>query len=520
MAAMTRQSRVGRMPLRLFVVAGCLVVLAAAIGIERLDGGSAVASAASSASGTASAGSATAASLAPTAQSSDESATQSATSAASSGVAVESAIARTPAPSTGSGASVGPTIDGLVPGSVNATSINLSAEYVATVRLNFGTRTFIVSSTMNVTNTSGKAIDRLELNTIAARLGRMTLTTTRVDNVPVHATVSDQTIHLPLGGILEPGATTTVRIAYRATLRSTTSGSSWLFTRTNGVLEAHRWLPWISVPTAFDRPNHGDPFVTPVSPLVRITIVADRPIRWATTGEQVASSGNTKTFEARNVRDFAFVGAPDYRITSATVNGVIIRVLGRPGFPLSTVLAAAKTALSREARLLGAYPYRTYEVAQTAGGFGMESPGLTWIPAGAGSLGYLVAHETAHQWFYGIVGNDQARQPYADEAAADFVARHVLGLRRTSRCSSARLDLSIYRYSAACYYEDIYIQGGNFLDDTRKKMGSTAFWAGMRDYLATYRFMIAGTKALLNTLDAHTPLNLIPRYRTRFPSMY
>jgi hypothetical protein len=514
MATMTRQSRVGRMPLRLFIVAACLVVLAAAIGIERLNDGSAVASAASSAS------TASAASVAPTAPSSDASATQSAGSAASSSVAVESAIARTPAPSTGTVGVVGPTIDSLVPGTVNATSINLSAEYVATVRLNFGTRTFIVSSTMTVMNTSGKAIDRLELNTIAARLGRMTLTTTRVDNVPVHATVSDQTIHLPLGGILEPGATTTVRIAYRATLRSTTSGSSWLFTRANGVLEAHRWLPWISVPTPFDRPNHGDPFVTPVSPLVRITIVADRPIRWATTGEQVASSGNTKTFEARNVRDFAFVGAPDYRITSATVNGVIIRVLGRPGFPLSTVLAAAKTALSREARLLGAYPYRTYEVAQTAGGFGMESPGLTWIPAGAGSLGYLVAHETAHQWFYGIVGNDQARQPYADEAATDFVARYVLGLRRASRCSSARLDLSIYRYSAACYYEDIYIQGGNFLDDTRKKMGSTAFWAGMRDYLATYRFKIAGTKTLLNTLDAHTPLNLIPRYRTRFPSMY
>jgi hypothetical protein len=507
MAGMTRPPRVGRTPLRLFVVIACLVVLAAAIGIERLGDGSAVAAS------TASTGSATSTGDIATAARSAE------PPAPATAVAAESAIARTPAPSPGT-AGAGPTTDGLVPGTVNATSINLSAEYVATVRLNFGTRSFLVSSTMTVTNTSGKAIDRLELNTIAARLGQMTLTVTRVDDVPVHATVSDQTIHLPLGGILEPGATTTVRISYRAILRSSTTGSNWLFTRANGVLEAHRWLPWISIPTPFDRPNHGDPFVTPVSPHVRITIVADRPIRWATTGEQVASSGMTKTFEARNVRDFAFVGAPDYRITSATVNGVIIRVLGRPGFPISTVLAAAKAALSREAKLLGAYPYRTYEIAQTAGGYGMESPGLTWIPAGAGSLAYLVAHETGHQWFYGIVGNDQARQPYADEAATDFVARYILGLRRASRCSTARLDLSIYRYSAACYYEDIYIQGGNFLDDTRRKMGSTAFWAGMRDYLATYRFKIGGTRALLNILDAHTPLNLIPRYRTRFPSMY
>jgi hypothetical protein len=413
-----------------------------------------------------------------------------------------------------------PTSNGLVPGSVNATSINLSADYVATLRLSFATRSFQVSSTMAVTNTSGKAIDRLELNTIAARLGHMTLTSTRVDGVAVSASVTDQTIHLPLGGILEPGATTSVRIAYRATLRSDSAGSDWLFTRANGILEAHRWLPWISIPTPFDRPNHGDPFVTPVSPRVRVTIVSDRAIRWATTGDRVGGTGLTAIYEAHDVRDFAIVGAPDFAHATATVNGVVIRVWSRPGFPASAVLAAATTALAREAKLLGSYPYRTYDLAQTAGGYGMESPGLTWIPTGAGNLLYLVAHETGHQWFYGIVGNDQARQPYADEAATDFVARHILGLRRASRCSTARLDLSIYRYSSACYYEDIYIQGGNFLDDTRAKMGSTAFWAGIRDYLATYRFKIGGTNALLDTLDAHTPLNLVPRYEPRFPSLY
>jgi hypothetical protein len=418
-----------------------------------------------------------------------------------------------------------PAVDGanatsIVPGSVNRTSLNLTTEYDATVNVDFGARSFRVSSTMRVTNTSGTSIDRLELNTIAARLGRMTLTMTRVDGTPVHATVSDQTILLPLGGILEPGASTTVAIHYRATVRSDTAGSNWLFTRANGILEAHRWLPWISRATPFDRPNHGDPFVTPVSPHVRVTIVSDRRIRWATTGEQVGGSGSTGIFEARNVRDFAIAGAPDYRLLSAPVGNVVVHVWYRPGFPASSVMAAAKTALSREATLLGPYPYKTYDLAQTAGGYGMESPGLTWIPTAAGNLPYLVAHETGHQWFYSIVGNDQARQPYADEAATDFVARYALGLRRASRCSTARLDLSIYRYSSACYYEDVYIQGGNFLDDTRKTMGSTAFWAGIHDYLARYRFKIAGTKTLLDVLDEHTPLNLVPRYEPRFPSLY
>jgi hypothetical protein len=375
---------------------------------------------------------------------------------------------------------------------------------------------------MIVTNTSGKAIDRLELNTIAARLGRMTITLARSDGHDVHPTVTDQTIHFPLGGTLPPGGTVAVRIDYRATLRSDTAGSNWLFTRAGGILEAHRWLPWISKPTPFNRPNHGDPFVTPVSPRVRVTIVSDRRIRWATTGDLTSPTGTTTRFEARNVRDFVIAGAPDYKTVSASVGGVAIHVWYRPGFPAARVLAAARTALSREAKLLGAYPYRDYDLAQTAGGFGMEAPGLTWIPSGvpAGNIPYLVAHETGHQWFYGIVGNDQARMPYADEAATDFVARYILGLRRGSRCATARLDLTIYQYSSTCYYETIYIQGGNFLDDTRRRMGSAAFWAGIRDYLATYRFKVTTTKGLLDTLDRHTPLNLVPRYEPRFPGIY
>ena len=423
-------------------------------------------------------------------------------------------------PDPGDGAAA-PTVDAIRPGSVNATSMNLTAEYLATVTVNFGTRALRVNELIIATNTSGKAIDRLELNTVAARLGGMRIVRASVDDVAVHPTVTDQTIHFPLGGILDPGAQARVRLTYSATLRSTTTGSNWLFTRANGILEMHRWLPWISKPTPFNRPNHGDPFVTGVSPRVRVTIISDRAIRWATTGEPAGGSGLTRKFEAVNVRDFALAGAPDYAVRSATVGGVVIRVWSRRGFPAATVLSAAKTALSKEAALLGPYPYPTYDLAQTAGGFGMESPGLTWIPTGAGNLGYLVAHETGHQWFYGIVGNDQARQPFDDEAATDFVARYALGLRRASRCSTARLDLTIYQYSSACYYEDIYIQGGNLLDDTRKAMGSTAFWAAIRDYLATYRFKIATTQALLRTLDDHTPLDLgATRFRSRFPSYY
>ena len=184
--------------------------------------------------------------------------------------------------------------------------------------------------------------------------------------------------------------------------------------------------------------------------------------------------------------------------------------------------AAARAFRGLQERL-GDYPYPTFHVVQSAGGFGMESPQLIWIPTGVASsnLRYLVTHETAHQWFYGLVGNDQARQPFADEAAADFVARDLLGIRRASHCSTGRLDLDIYHYSDACYYERVYIQGGNLLDRARVKMGSAAFWPALRGYLAANRHRLVRTSTLLDALDAATPINLgAELFEPRFPRLY
>jgi hypothetical protein len=215
-------------------------------------------------------------------------------------------IGRAPAPMTAT-----TTTTGIVPGSVNRTSLDLISTYGVGLRLNFATRRFIADTTITVVNTSGGPIDRLELNTIAARLGGMRLTMVTVGGTPMRATIDDQTIIVPLGGILEVGASTKVRVVYSATLRSTLTGSNWLFTRTNGILEAHRWIPWVSRRTPFNRPNHGDPFVTPVSPFVHVSITSDRVLTYATPGSRIAETGVGQTFEKTNVGDFAFPAAPD-----------------------------------------------------------------------------------------------------------------------------------------------------------------------------------------------------------------
>ena len=219
----------------------------------------------------------------------------------------------------------------ITPGSVNRTSVNLTASYAVTLALRYGSRAFSVDSTATITNTSGGPIDRVELNTIAARLGGMTLRYVQVDGVNVARRVKDQTIIVGLGGILAAGATVKIRVKYHATLRSTLAGSNWLFTKVNGIVDAYRWIPWVSRETPFSRPNHGDPFVTPVSPLVQLRIVTDRKLRFAVNANRmsVSSNGLTQTFEARNVRDVTITAAPDFRTRTTYVGKVQVRYFYR-----------------------------------------------------------------------------------------------------------------------------------------------------------------------------------------------
>jgi hypothetical protein len=410
----------------------------------------------------------------------------------------------------------------IVPGSVNRTSLALEATYDARIRIGWESRNVKVESVATILNTSGTDIDRVELNTAAARLGGMTLTGAFVDGTAVKASVSDQTIVIPLGGILPAGGSATVEVRYAARLKTSLSGSNWMFTKANGIANLYRWLPWVSRKTPFDRPNYGDPFVTPTSPYVRVRIVPDRTLKVATSGEKVATEGLIQTFEARNVRDFTITASPSFVTSSTTVGSVKIVGIARSTTIANRLRDEGARAFGKLKALLGSYPYPTLRVVQSAGGYAMESPALVWLPYGLESsrYRYLVTHEVAHQWFYGLVGSDQAREPFTDEAAADFVTRYILSSRRGSTCSNRELDHTIYYYSSSCYFEAIYIQGGNLLNTARTRMGSSAFWAALRGYLADNRYKLVGTDTLLDALDDGTSLNLSQLFRPRFPGLY
>lgn len=402
-------------------------------------------------------------------------------------------------------------------------SYRLQAAFEASVHLAWRQRRVDVSTTIRLRNSSGGPVGRIHLNTLAARLGDMELLEVSVDGDRVDHAVRDQTLTLHLAEPLPEDGEAEVRVSYRATIGTSTAGRDHLWTMSGGVARLYRVIPWPSRRVSFGPSRHGEPFVTPASSALRVTLSASRPVVWATSGRRISRVDGREVVVLRDARDFAITASPAY----GTLRGMSRD--GQTRIIVHTIredphlwLRLARRELARFEERLGEYPYRTFRIAEIDRPTAMESAALVWLPRGRSrsNYAYLMAHETAHQWFYGIVGNDGERDAFADEAVADFLARHALGILRDSRCPRDRLDRSIHAYSHACYYETIYIQGGRFLDSLRRDFGAVAFWRALRAYLSDHRFEVAGSARLLEALRAQLGDGVLARYRKRFPSLY
>jgi hypothetical protein len=408
-------------------------------------------------------------------------------------------------------------------------SYRLEAGYDVRLHLHWRTRRVGVETTIALRNTSGGPVDRLELNTVAAKLGAMRDLRVTVDGAPVQPRVTGQTIVVPFGAPLAEAAEASVQVGFRATLRTSTSGRAYFFARLGDVAQLYRFIPWLSRTIRFGSQDHGEPFLTPNSPRVRVSVRADRDLVWATSGQQVgrpvgSSASRSAVFEATDVRDFNIAASPAWRTVQGTsrdgrttIFAHTRRMDGR------RLVDLARQELARYARLTGVpYPHATYRIAETGGGLPMESPALTWIPRtrGPADLPFLVSHETAHQWWYAVVGNDQSTNAFADEAVSDYLSRRAHLSLRPSRCPPDRLDRDIQAYSTACYYEVIYIQGGRFLDGLRRDFGAGPFRRALRAYTADNRLGIGGNARLLEALRAQMGDDVLGRFHRRFPSLY
>ncbi len=124
--------------------------------------------------------------------------------------------------------------------------------------------------------------------------------------------------------------------------------------------------------------------------------------------------GMTKaTMSAKAVRDFAICLTSEAQVASRKVGKTLVSYVGYDGDEnLAEAIDISAKALEYFSATFGAYPYATLDIVKAP--FlhgGMEYPSLVIISDSleeASDINRVIVHEIAHQWWYGVVGNNQS----------------------------------------------------------------------------------------------------------------
>jgi hypothetical protein len=242
--------------------------------------------------------------------------------------------------------------------------------------------------------------------------------------------------------------------------------------------------------------------------------------------------GNIYRYHHLKARNFAWSASHVYQVTEEQVGDVRVLSYAFPNHneAADAALQTTSQALALYTQLFGPYPHKTLSVVEADFLDGMEYDGLYYLSHAfynlyGGTQGeYLVAiaaHETAHQWFFGLVGNDQALEPWLDEALCTYSERlyyENISARALDWWYQYRInyyqprgwvDGNIYNPEGYRAYRDaVYLNGALFLDELRSLMGDSAFFELLKDYVSQYSGSIANEEAFFNLLENHTQADL------------
>ncbi|MFH1005845.1 MAG: M1 family metallopeptidase [Bacteroidota bacterium] len=126
-------------------------------------------------------------------------------------------------------------------------------------------------------------------------------------------------------------------------------------------------------------------------------------------------------YYAENVHDFAFTADPTYRIGEAQWNGIKCIALAQE--PIASLWQNAAEYTAKVIKVysedIGMYIYPKIIVADARDG--MEYPMLTLCGGFDPNYRTLIAHEVGHNWFFGIIGNNETYRALLDEGFTEFL---------------------------------------------------------------------------------------------------
>lgn len=351
-------------------------------------------------------------------------------------------------------------------------------------------------------------------------------------------------IHIPLEIALQPGETVEFSITYDLNIPSPSPsfyGRPVPFGYSSRQTNLVDWYPYIppylpgSGWIAHQAGAFGEHLVYDVADFdVTVLILDANPnlvIAASAPGTLVNGSWQ---YRLDNARNFAWSVSDQYLLSTTTVDSVLVLSYY---FPFDAdageaVLRTTAESLALYNDLFGPYPRQVLTVVEADFLDGMEYEGLYFLSKGfyglysgdpADYLTAIAAHETAHQWWYSMVGNDQAFEPWLDEALSTYSEKlyyehlypEALDWWWTYRINyydpQGWVDGSIYNPLGYRAYRDaVYLNGAVFFDDLRNLIGEQPFFDFLKQYLKEYYLDIATSDDFFAVLDQFTQADLQP----------
>lgn len=172
--------------------------------------------------------------------------------------------------------------------------------------------------------------------------------------------------------------------------------------------------------------SNGDPFY---SDIANYSVVIEYPKDYV-----IASTGDGSTNEDGDVkvsslnslktRDFCIVLSQRFKQKSKKIGETEVKYYYYDDLDPDHSLQVSCDAIETFSEMFGKYPYEQFSVVQANFVYGgMEYPNLVMISDEISireDIDYVIVHETAHQWWYGLVGNNEFENAWQDESLTEY----------------------------------------------------------------------------------------------------
>jgi hypothetical protein len=383
--------------------------------------------------------------------------------------------------------------------------------------------------------------------------GKMSVEQVVVDGqlVQPELAANNSALRIPLPQPLAPGTVTDISLIYRADVPVQTEQGYNIFSASENTLALAGFYPPIAV---YDEtgwnieipPPYGDATYLDIS-LYRVELTVPEQMVVAASGSLLQSTSNadgTKTLSLASgpMRDFYLAARADFEVVSQTVDGIMVNSYYPPGLEDGGKFALryAVDSLRVYNQRFGHYPYTEFDVVATpttAGG--VEYPGIVvvaqWIyDEPGGFFQHATAHEVAHQWWYGLVGNDQVDEPWLDESLTNYStviywetiegaeeAQEVVNLlffgpyeQAKSQGQDRAVIGPVSDFSEADYSTFVYGKGPLFFHALRQEVGDETYFKIMQTYYMEYKYKIAQPDDLIEVVERVSGRNVEPLMET------